>query len=134
MNNKPLPDQDLHQVLDAQQQQSRAVDRILWVVLPILSFLLSAVFANWNIFSFIGTFIVMTIAFVAVGIKHKSLAVTLIGTLLYCLVDNYLSYQYQFSIDGLKRQLMCMVLFTSIIGLMRPMVDRALLNKLKMNL
>ena len=131
MTTKPTPDHDLHQALAAHAEQSKSVDRILWYVLPIFAFFLSAIFANWNIFSFLGTFIVLTTAFVGVGIKRKSLAVTLIAVVLYCLVDNYLSYKYQFSIDGLKRQLMCMVLFIAIIGLMRPLVDRALLNKLK---
>lgn len=131
MTNKPTPDHDLHQALAAHEQQSKAVDRILWFVLPFLSFLLSAVFANWNIPSFFGTFLVLTAAFVNVGIKRKSLAITLIIVLLYCLVDNYLSYKYQFSIEGLKRQLLCMILFTSIVGLMRPLIDRAILNKLR---
>lgn len=128
MVNKPTPDYELHKALEQHQQQAKGVDRILWVVLPILSFLLSAIFANWNIWSFLGTFIVLTTAFVAVGIKRKSLALTLIGILFYCLLDNYLSYKYQFSVEGLKRQLMCMILFTAIIGLMRPLVDRALIN------
>ena len=131
MTTKPMPDDELHKALEQHQQQSRKVDRILWIVLPIFAFFLSAVFANWNIPSFFGTFIVLTLAFVSVGIKRKSLAVTLTGVLLYCLVDNYLSYKLQFSVEGLKRQLLCMVLFTAIIGLMRPLIDRSLTNYLK---
>ena len=133
MSNKPIPDHDLHQALALQKQNAKAVDRILWIVLPILSFLLSAVIANIYIWSFLGTFIVLSIALIAVGIKRFSLAVTLIAVVLYCLVDNYLSYHLQFSVQGLKRQLLCMVLFIAIVGLMRPLTDRALINKAKMD-
>ena len=128
MVNKTNSDRELEQALDHHQKQTKDVNRILWIVLPILALLLSMIFANWNIWSLIGTFIALTLAFIAVGIKRSSLALTFVGIILYCLVDNYLSYKFQFSIDGLRRQLLCMVLFTAIISLMRPMLDRALTN------
>lgn len=131
MKTKPTPDHDLHKALEQQQQHAQKVDRILWIVLPIFAFFLSAVFANWNIPSFFGTFIVLALAFISVGIKRISLALTLAAVVGYCLLDNYLSYQLSFNIDGLKRQLLCMILFTAIIGLMRPLVDRALINYYK---
>lgn len=119
----------LHDALDKQQKLSRDIDRILWFVLPILALILSTIFANWNILSTIGTAFVLTIAFVAVGIKRKSLTVTLALTLLYCLVDNYFSYSMSFNITGLRRQLLSMLLFIAIIGLVRPMGERALLKQ-----
>lgn len=119
----------LHDALDKQQKLSRDIDRILWFVLPILALILSTIFANWNILSTIGTAFVLTVAFVAVGIKRKSLTVTLALTLVYCLVDNYFSYNMSFNITGLRRQLLSMLLFIAIIGLVRPMGERALLKQ-----
>lgn len=125
MSQSSDPQRDMQSALDKQRQNNQALDRILWIALPILAILLSTIFANWNIWSTLGTMIVLTLAFIYVGIKRVSLAVTLCFILLYCLVDNYLSYQQQFSIDGLKRQLLSMILFTSIVGLSRPMFERA---------
>ncbi len=119
----------LHDALDKQQKLSRDIDRILWFVLPILALILSTIFANWNILSTIGTAFVLTVAFIAVGIKRKSLTVTLALTLVYCLVDNYFSYSMSFNITGLRRQLLSMLLFIAIIGLVRPMGERALLKQ-----
>lgn len=120
---------ELQHTLNRQQKIRREIDRILWFVLPILALILSTIFANWNIFSTIGTAFVLTIAFIAVGIKKKSLATTLALTLLYCLIDNYFSYKYQFNITGLRRQLLSMFLFIAIIGLARPMAERAMLKQ-----
>ncbi|MCH4247672.1 MAG: hypothetical protein LKF82_07515 [Acinetobacter populi] len=129
MARQPESQDELQQALKQQQKHSETLDRILWIFLPILALLLSTIFANWNILSTIGTAFVLTIAFITVGIKKKSLAATLAITLLYCLVDNYLSYGFQFNITGLKRQLLSMVLFIAIIGLVRPMAERAMMKK-----
>lgn len=119
----------LEQALAAQQKHSQQLERILWYVLPILAISLSVVFANWNIWSTIGTAFVLCVSFVMVGIKKKSLTITLAVVLLYCLVDNYLSYGMQFNVGGLKRQILSMVLFISLIGLSRPMFERAMMNR-----
>jgi hypothetical protein len=119
----------LEQALVAQQKYGQQLDRILWYVLPVLAILLSVVFANWNIWSTIGTAFVLCISFVMVGINKKSLTITLAVVLLYCLVDNYLSYGMQFNVGGLKRQLLSMILFISLIGLSRPMFERAMMNR-----
>lgn len=119
----------LEQALAAQQKHSQQLERILWYVLPILAISLSVVFANWNIWSTIGTALVLCVSFVMVGIKKKSLTITLAVVLLYCLVDNYLSYGMQFNVGGLKRQILSMILFISLIGLSRPMFERAMMNR-----
>lgn len=129
MARQPESQDELQQALKQQQKHSETLDRILWIFLPILALLLSTIFANWNVLSTIGTTFVLTSAFIAVGIKKKSLATTLAITLLYCLVDNYLSYGFQFNIPGLKRQLLSMVLFIAIVGLVRPMAERAMMKK-----
>lgn len=128
MTAKPTPDDELHKALQQQQKLNKEVDRILWIGLPVFAFLLAFIISNINIFSVLGTFVVLAVSFIMVGIKRKSLAVTLVAILLYCLVDNYLSHNYSFKIDNLKNQLLCMILFTAIIGMMRPMTDRALIN------
>ncbi|MFC3903280.1 hypothetical protein SAMN05421749_10258 [Acinetobacter marinus] len=129
MNKKTDPNQELEHALAVQEKNRRDLDRILWIILPILALLLSAIFANWNILSTIGTAIVLGICFVMVGIKKKSLALTLTIVLIYCLIDNYLSYHMQFNITGLKRQLLSMILFVSLIGLTRFMFERAMMKK-----
>ena len=128
MSKKPTPDDDLEQALAAHAANAKAIDRILWIVLPIFAFLLGFIISNVNIYSALGTIVVLAISFISVGIKRKSLAVTLVGVLIYCLIDNYLSYKYSFNVERLKNHLLCMVLFVAIIGMMRPMADRALIN------
>lgn len=123
----PSSDDELQQALDRQQQYARQVDRILWVVLPILAFVLTVIIANWNIASTIGTFLMLMVAFVAVGIKRKPLAWVVVAAVIYCLIDNYLSYGQQLNIVGLRRQLLCSILFIMIIGLFRPLAERSLI-------
>lgn len=121
--------QELQRALEQQKKNIQELDRILWIALPILAFILSTIFANWNIASTIGTAVVLTIGFISVGIKHKSLTLTLTLVLFYCLADNYLSYGMQFDITGLKRQLLSMILFISIVGLARTFFDRSMMKK-----
>ncbi len=128
MSQSQDPQQQLEQALEKQQQNSKQLDRILWIALPIFALMLSTLFANWNIASTIGTAFVLTIAFISVGIKKKSLAITLSITLIYCLIDNYLSYGMQFNIGGLKRQLLSMILFITIVGLSRSFAERSMMN------
>ena len=128
MTAKPNPDTELQDALAKQRKHAQDIDRILWIVLPIFAFLLGFIISNINIYSAIGTIIVLAISFISVGIKRKSLAITLVGVIIYCLVDNYLSHKYSFNIERLKNHLLCMVLFVAIIGMMRPMADRTLIH------
>ena len=121
----PSSDEELQHVLERQQQYARQVDRILWVVLPILAFVLTMIIANWNIASTLGTFIMLMVTFVAVGIKRKPLAWVVIAAVVYCLIDNYLSYGQQLNLVGLRRQLLCSILFIMVIGLFRPLAERS---------
>lgn len=125
------PQHELQDALAKQRQNTQGLDRTLWIILPIFAILLSTIFANWNILSTLGTAIVLTTAFVMVGIKKKSLAATLILTIVYCFIDNYLSYDFRIDITGLKRQLLSMILFIAIIGLARPMAERSLMKQNK---
>ncbi|KAA8732148.1 hypothetical protein F4V57_11045 [Acinetobacter qingfengensis] len=124
----PDPDRELQQALEKRQKNIHELNRILWVVLPTLALLISMIVANYNIWSTLFSFIVLSTAFILVGIKQKNLSLVLVLTLIYCLIDNYLSYQYQLNSSGLKRQLL-MLLFITIIGLGRNFADRAMLNK-----
>lgn len=64
---------EMFDVLAQQQQHQLLVNRVLKVVLPIMAFLLSVICANLNWQSTLGTFVILTIAFYAVGIKRLTL-------------------------------------------------------------
>ena len=122
------PQDELQQALEKKQKNSKDINRIMWIVLPILAFLVTGIIANLNIPSLILTYIVMLLAFVAVGIKQYSLIVVLLASLLYCLVDNYFSFHMQFNLSGLRNQLL-MLLFILVVYIARISSERALMNK-----
>jgi uncharacterized membrane protein len=67
-------DQDhMFNILDKQRQNQLKVDRILKIVLPLTAFLLSVICANLNWQSTLGTFMILTLAFLAVGIQRQNL-------------------------------------------------------------
>lgn len=122
----PPPIDPLQQASNQQHKILRQIHRVLWVVLPLLALVLAFIIANWSIASTLGTFAMLTIAFVGVGIYRWSLSWVLLGASLYCLIDNYFSYG-QLSLTGLRRQLVFSLLFISSIGLFRPLAERNLL-------
>lgn len=124
----PAQDQNkLFDVLAQQRQHQLLVDRILKVVLPIMAFLLSVICANLNWQSTLGTFVILTIAFYAVGIKRLTLWHWLSIIVAYAVADNYFSFN---GIDPtrLRFQLVTMVVFVGIVGIGRPYIDRWLMK------
>lgn len=121
-------DQDhMFNILDKQRKNQLKVDRILKIVLPLTAFLLSVICANLNWQSTLGTFVILTIAFLAVGIQRQNLWIWLLVLVVYCGLDNYLSFG-QFNFIALRLQLGSMLLFTLIIGIGRPYIDRWLMK------
>ncbi|MFW1812179.1 hypothetical protein ACG9HX_12670 [Acinetobacter ursingii] len=121
-------DQDhMFNILDKQRQNQLKVDRILKIVLPLTAFLLSVICANLNWQSTLGTFVILTIAFLAVGIQRQNLWIWLLVLVVYCGLDNYLSFG-QFNLIALRLRLGSMLLFTLIIGIGRPYIDRWLMK------
>lgn len=123
--------QDQKEMLDvlAQQRQHQLkVDRILKIVFPIVAFLLSVICANLNWQSTLGTFLILTIAFYAVGIKRLTLWHWLTIIVLYVFADNYFSFN-DFDITRLRFQLITMFIFVGIVGIGRPYIDRWLMKK-----
>jgi len=121
-------DQDhMFNILDKQRQNQLKVDRILKIVLPLTAFLLSVICANLNWQSTLGTFVILTIAFLAVGIQRQNLWIWLLVFVVYCGLDNYLSFG-QFNLIALRLRLGSMLLFTLIIGIGRPYIDRWLMK------
>ena len=121
-------DQDhMFNILDKQRKNQLKVDRILKIVLPLTAFLLSVIYANLNWQSTLGTFVILTIAFLAVGIQRQNLWIWLLVLVVYCGLDNYLSFG-QFNLIALRLQLGSMLLFTLIIGIGRPYIDRWLMK------
>ena len=117
-------DQDhMFNILDKQRKNQLKVDRILKIVLPLTAFLLSVICANLNWQSTLGTFVILTLAFLAVGIQRQNLWIWLLVLVVYCGLDNYLSFG-QFNLIALRLQLGSMLLFTLIIGIGRPYIDR----------
>lgn len=123
------PDQnEMFDVLEKQRQHQRQVDRVLKIVLPIVAFLMAVICANMNICSPIFTFAILWIAFYFVGIKRMSLWHWLVAILVYCLVDNILSYG-SFNQTGFTRQFGTMFIFLGVVGVGRPYFDRWLMKK-----
>lgn len=123
------PDQkDLFNVLDQQRQHQKQVDRVMYIVLPILAFLLSVICANMNWQSTIGTFVMLWIAFWAVGIKRQSIWLWLSFIAAYSLVDIYFSYSGQLPPSAVGRHMGTMLAFTGILGIGRPYFDRWLMK------
>lgn len=124
----PQPDQkEMFEVLAQQRQHQQLVDRVLKIVLPIMAFLLSVICANLNWQSTLGTFVILTVAFYAVGIYSLTLWHWLTVIVLYAVADNYFSFN---GIDPtrLRFQLATMVVFVGIVGIGRPYIDRWLMK------
>ncbi len=118
---------EMFDVLAQQRQHQLLVDRVLKVVLPIVAFLLSVICANLNWQSTLGTFVILTIAFYAVGIYRLTLWHWLTVIAIYAIVDNYFSFN---GIDPtrLRFQLATMLGFVGIVGIGRPYIDRWLMK------
>ncbi|WP_436872993.1 hypothetical protein [Acinetobacter haemolyticus] len=119
---------EMFDVLAQQRQHQLKVDRVLKIVFPIVAFLLSVICANLNWQSTLGTFIILTIAFYAVGIKRLTLWHWLTIVALYVFSDNYFSFN-GFDITRLRFQLITMFIFVGIVGIGRPYIDRWLMKK-----
>ena len=124
---QPQNQKEMFDVLAQQRQHQLLVDRALKVVLPIMAFLLSVICANLNWQSTLGTFVVLTIAFYAVGIQRFTLWHWLVVIVLYVFADNYFSFN---GIDPsrLRFQLVTMLVFVGIVGIGRPYIDRWFMN------
>lgn len=123
------PDQkELFDVLNQQSEHQKRVDRVLYFVLPITAFLLSVICANLNWQSTLGTFVVLVIAFIAVGIKRYNLKLWLVLVAVYSLVDVYFSSNHSLPIQAVGRHTGTMLTFTGIIGIARPYIDRWLMK------
>ena len=129
MKNLDQPDQNAFlDVLDQQKIHQRKVDRVLYIVLPIVAFLLCVMCANYNWQSTLGTFIMLLIAFIAVGIKRLNLKLWLVIVAVYSLVDIYFTYSGQLPIQAVGRQMGTMLTFVGILGIGRPYFDRWLMK------
>ena len=128
---KNLDQSDQNQFLDVLDQQKihqRKVDRVLYIVLPIIAFLLCVMCANYNWQSTLGTFLMLLIAFIAVGIRRLNLRLWLVIVAVYSLVDIYLTYSGQLPIQAVGRQMGTMLSFVGILGIGRPYIDRWLMK------
>lgn len=130
MQKKP-EDDALFELLARQQNRLQQFDRTLWVVLPIVAFLLSVICANLNWQSTLGTFLVLAVALCGVGILRWNLAATICMVSVYALADNFLSYGQQLNWPYLRLQLGTMLLFVGIVGVGRPYVDTWLIQKIQ---
>ena len=124
---QPQDQKEMFDVLAQQRQHQLLVDRVLKVVLPIVAFLLSVICANLNWQSTLGTFVVLTIAFYAVGIYRLTVWHWLTAIVIYAVADNYFSFN---GIDPnrLRFQLATMLVFVGIVGIGRPYTDRWLMK------
>ena len=123
------PDQKVMlDVLEKQRQNQLQVDRVLKIVMPVTAFLLTVICANMNIWSTILTFVMLWVAFYAVGIKQWPLWHWVIALLVYCLIDNILSHG-TFKQNQFNLQFGAMFIFLGIFGVGRRYFDRWLMTK-----
>lgn len=121
--------QELLKALDQHKLAKKKLDRILMIVLPIVAFLISMICANWTWFSTLGTIIVLTFALIAVGIKRWSISLWLTIIVVYCCIDNYLSYG-TLVLNKLEMQAFTMLIFTIIFHVARPYLDQVMQQSL----
>jgi len=123
------PDQQqMLDVLEKQQQQQRRLDGVLKIVLPIVAFLVAIICANMNLFSPIGTLIILAIALWMTAIKRQNVRIWLAVVFVYCLLDNYFTYG-DFYLSGFGRQFGTMFIFVAIFAIGRPYMDRWFMKK-----
>ena len=120
---------ELFDVLDQQHVQQKKVDRVLYFVLPIVAFLICVICANLNWQSTLGTFLVLWIAFYAVGIKRTNLKLWLLFVTIYSLVDIYFSYHGTIPLQAVGRHAGTMMTLVGIVGISRPYIDRWFMKK-----
>ena len=119
---------ELFDALAQQAQQQLLVTRVLKVVLPIMAFFFFMICANLNWQSTLATFVMLTVAFYAVGIYRLTLWHWLSLTALYVFADHYLSFSTP-DLPRLRFQLFAMLGFVLIVGVSRPYIDRWLTKK-----
>ena len=124
---QPHDQKKMLDMLDQQQHNQRLVNRVLKVILPIIAFLLSVICANLNWQSTLATFVILTITFYAVGIQRFTLWYWFVIIAIDVCIDNYLSY-HGFDLKHLRFQLITMLVFTGIVGIGRPYIDRWLMK------
>lgn len=120
--------QELLNALSKQQIANKKVNRILYIVLPIVAFMVCVICANATIASTIGTFVMLTMALLAVGIKRWSIFAWLLLIVVYCLADNLFTYGTIAS-RPLQMQTATMLVFVIITHMARPYLDRLMVEK-----
>lgn len=126
----PVTTNDNQTALTQLAQYTQQINRTLKIALPIFAFLLAVVFANFNLISPFTTFLVLALAFLMVGVWRSYVLATFILLILYCVVDNYLSFGQHFAQQAFIRQCAPMLLFTAIVWYTRRTADRTLRKRL----
>lgn len=121
------------QLLDAlntQQLAHKKVNRILYIAIPIVSFLVCVICANMSWQSTLGTFIMLVVSFLAVGIKRWSIFMWMFFIALYCTADNLFTYG-TIATRPLEMQMATMIVFLILLHMARPYLDRLMADNLK---
>lgn len=119
---------EMFDVLDQQRVHQKKVDRVLYFVLPIMAFLICVICANLNWQSTLGTFVMLWVAFYAVGIRRLNLKLWLVIVTAYSLIDIYFSFSGTLPIQAIGRHTGTMLTFVGIVGISRPYIDRWLMK------
>lgn len=127
-----MNNQDQKALLDAlsrQEATQKKVNKMLMIVLPIIGFMVCVMCANMSWQSTVGTFVMLTTALLAVGIKRWPIFIWLFLIAVYCLADNVLTYG-TFATRPLQIQMGTMMVFTVITHMARPYLERLMTEKL----
>lgn len=116
-------EQQLDAALKLHEETDQQINRAFKIVLPIIAFLIAAIAANMPIYSFIATFVMSTVAFLAVGIKKHNILAWVAVLASYAIIDNLLSYG-TLNPSGLSRHLGTMLIFLALIHFTRPYLGK----------
>lgn len=122
-NDSNLAQEQLDQALALHEQTEQELKKAFKIVLPIVAFLIGVIAANMTLWSPIATFIICTIAFLAVGIRQQNLLIWVTVLSVYAIIDNLLTYP-SFNPSALPRHLGTMLIFLAIIHFTRPFIGQ----------
>lgn len=116
-------EQQLDMALKMYEATEKEINRAFILIVPIMAFLIGVIAANMTLWSPIATFVMCTIAFLAVGVRKQNLLVWVAVLSIYAIIDNILTYS-TFNPSALPRHLGTMLIFLAIIHFTRPFLGQ----------
>lgn len=127
-----MPTNDQQHLFDAlalQQKHQRIVNRALYIVLPLLAFMLAVMLCYISVLSLVLNFVVIFASLYAVSIRRQNWRWWLMVLSVFCLSEHYFMFgdfnQYS---EQLLERFLTMSAFTLIFAIGRPYLDTWLMK------